>query len=295
MTAAAGRPARVVDAHVHLWDPARTDWYPYLARPQQVTGGSGGGDPARMGRRFDVATYQAEAAGWQVEKLVNVAAATGRHSVDETLELDRAADQTGHPDAIVGGLPPTDTVDEAVELLDRQMAASRFRGVRPMGAMERPVPDPAVLRALAERDLVFELMAHPDTLVAAAAQLQGYDDLVVVVEHTGWPRSGDEEERALWRSGIEALASVGPNVVCKLSGLAMPLGSMRAEVLAPWLEQAIEAFGPQRCMFASNFPVDSMFGTFDDLYETFHTVTAGLDDDARAALFAGTAERVYRC
>ena len=290
-----GRPSRVVDAHVHLWDPARRDWYPYLSTGQHGPAPGGAGDPARMNRKFDVAAYQAEAGGWHVEKIVNVAAATGPHSVAETLELDARAEVEGHPDAIVGGLPPTETVDGAVELLDRQMAATRFRGVRPMGPLDRPLPDRAVLEALRDRGLVFELMTHPDQLVAAAEGLAGIDGLTVVVEHTGWPRSDAEEERALWRQGIDALAAVGEQVVCKLSGLAMPLRCMRADAFAPWLEHAIEAFGAERCMFASNFPVDSVYGTFDDLYEAFSAVTSGLEDAARDALFAGTAERVYRC
>ena len=98
-----------------------------------------------------------------------------------------------------------------------------------------------------------------------------------MVEHTGWPRSSSDEERALWRDGIDALAGLGDNVVCKLSGLAMPLESMSVDAFAPWLEYAIEAFGVDRCMFASNFPVDSMYGTFDELYTVFSAVTAGLD------------------
>jgi L-fuconolactonase len=284
-------PTRVVDAHVHLWDPARTDWYPYLSHPQT----QGDGDASRMFRRFDVDMYRSEAARWNVEKFINVAAATGRHSIEETVELDTNAAVAGGPDAIIGGLPPTDTVAEAVELLDLQMAASRFRGVRPMGASMGPVPEPGVLDALRERNLLFELMSHPDQLGVAAAQLVGFDDLVVVVEHTGWPRSNSDEERALWRAGIDALADLGDNVVCKLSGLAMPFGSMGVDAFGPWLEYAIEAFGVDRCMFASNFPVDAMYGTFDELYTTFSTVTAGLDDDSRARLFAGNAERVYRC
>jgi predicted TIM-barrel fold metal-dependent hydrolase len=75
----------------------------------------------------------------------------------------------------------------------------------------------------------------------------------------------------------------------------MPLGSMAADALAPWLEHAIEAFGVDRCLFASNFPVDGMHGTFDELYATFAAVTDGLDDAAREKLFASNAERVYRC
>ena len=70
---------------------------------------------------------------------------------------------------------------------------------------------------------------------------------------------------------------------------------MGADALAPWLEYAIEAFGVDRCLFASNFPVDSRYGSFDDLYSAFATVTAGLDGESRLKLFAGNAEAVYRC
>ncbi len=287
----AGSPTRVVDAHVHLWDPARTDWYPYLSGRMQLNMG----DTSGMARKFDIATYLAESAAWNVTKVVNVAAATGLHSVDETIELDQRADRDGHPDALVGGIPPTDTVAEAEALLDRQQQAKRFRGVRPMGAYDGPLPAAGVLDALQERDLLFELMARPDQLRAAADGLASFDGLVVVVEHTGWPRSGTDEEFDLWRAGIDALAALGDRVYCKLSGLAMPLGTMRADAFAPWIEHALDAFGVDRCFFASNFPVDGMHGTFDDLYSTFVALTEGLDDDARDKLFAANAERAYRC
>lgn len=282
-------PTRVVDAHIHLWDPARADWYPYLSHPPEgTTAGSG------MYRRFDLDTYRAESSKWNVEKIVNVAAATGPNSVDETLELDAEATERGGPDAIIGGLPPADSAAEAIAFIDRQMEASRFRGVRPMGGLATALPDPDVLRALQDRDLVFELMTHPDQLLSAAQGLTSFDDLTVVVEHTGWPRNDSDEERGLWQEGMDALAALGGNAVCKLSGLAMPLGSLQPDALRPWLEHAIEAFGADRCLFASNFPVDSAAGSFDELYATFDTITSGLDAASRDALFAGTAERIYR-
>ena len=282
------KPTRVVDAHVHLWDPANKDWYPYLA----PAFGEGGG--AGMYRHFDAATYRAESAAWNVVKFVNVAAATGPNSVEETLELDRTANEQGGPTAIIGGLPPADTVDQSIAMLDRQMQAPRFRGVRPMGPLGSPVPDDAVLAALRDRQLVFELMAHPDQLVDAAVRLEPFGDLTVVVEHTGWPRADTDEERSVWRRGIATLAGLGDHVVCKLSGLSMPFGTMAPGVVRPWLEYALEMFGAARCMFASNFPVDSAAGSFDDLYTTFTTVTGELDAGAREKLFACTAERVYR-
>jgi len=285
------RPVRIVDAHVHLWDPARTDWYPYLSTGQAQLNM---GDVSGMSRRFDVPTYRTETAGWNVTKLVNVAAATGRHSIEETLELDRRADADGHPDAIIGGLTSTDSIAETVADLDRQLAAPRFRGVRPMGAFAGPLPPAEVLHALQERDLVFEVMTHADQLLVAARGLESHGELVVVVEHAGWPRNGSDEERGLWAAGINALAGLGDNVLCKLSGLAMPLRSVSVDALAPWLEHVIDAFGVDRCLFASNFPVDGMHGTFDELYTAYCAITSGLDDEARDKLFAANAERVYR-
>jgi len=209
------RPTRVVDAHVHLWDPARTDWYPYLSHPRAPDTA----DVSRMYRPFDVDTYRTEAAGWNVEKFVNVAAATGGYSIEETLELDEEAPARGGPDAVIGGIPPTDTVAEAVELLDRQMRATRFRGVRPMGRYEGPLPEPGVLRALQERDLVFELMTHPDQLRVAADGLAGFDDLVVVVEHTGRDptRSGRSGARGSthWPSSVPTWCASSPDWRCR--------------------------------------------------------------------------------
>jgi L-fuconolactonase len=283
------RPTRIVDAHIHLWDPARADWYPYLSGGRDV----GLGDVTGMARRFDMATYLEESAGWNVEKWVNVAAATGPHSIEETIEIDRTAETDGHPDAIVGGVTPTSSIAEAEAQIERQLAAPRFRGVRPMGVFDGPLPPAGVLRAVQERDLLFELMAHPDQLLSAARGLAGFDDLVIVVEHAGWPRSDSPQEHAVWREGMAALAGLGERVVCKLSGLAMPLGSMTVDAFRPWVEQSIELFGVDRCMFASNFPVDGMHGSLDELWSTYTELTAGFDGADRDQLFAGTAERVY--
>jgi L-fuconolactonase len=292
---------RVVDAHIHLWDPANTEWYPYLSGQRDV--GVGGLD--RWARYFDQDTYFAEAAGWNVEKFVHVAAATD--FVAETLQRDADADVTGHPDAIIGGLTIWGPVDTCIEQLESQRAAGRFRGVRPMAGMQalpppphgskpRVVAEPAVLDALTEWDLIFEVMAHPDQLVEAARDLEAWGgELTVVVEHAGWPHSDSAEEFSLWQDGMAALAHVGPHVHCKLSGLAMPFGTMQPEVFRPWIEYCLETFGTERCFFGSNFPPDGRGGTFDELYTAFDTLTTGLDQANRDRLFATNAERLYRC
>ena len=253
-----------------------------------------GDDVSGMARRFDVAAHRTESAGWNVEKLVNVAAATGEHSIEETIELDQRGEADGQPAAIVGGITPTDSLTETEAQLDRQMTATRFRGVRPMGVFDGPLPPASTLAALQERGLLFELMAHADQLEGAARDLEAFDGLSVVVEHTGWPRTDTAEEQATWRAGMAALAGLGQRVTCKLSGLSMPLGSMSAAAFEPWVAGAIEAFGVERCMVASNFPVDGMHGTLDQLWGTYAELTEGFDDADRDHLFAGTAECVYR-
>ncbi len=189
---------------------------------------------------------------------------------------------------------PRDPIADTERLLDEQMTSPRFRGIRPMGG-GMGAPPPEVLRALAERDLVFELMSRPDELESSAAALADFGDLTIVVEHAGWPRSDEPDEFALWKRGITALAALGDNVHCKVSGLAMPLHSMSATALRPWIEHCLTSFGVDRCMFASNFPVDAMHGTFDELYSGFSEVTADLDAESRDKLFAANAERLYRC
>jgi L-fuconolactonase len=296
----AAKVERVVDAHMHMWDPANTEWYPYLSGLRDV----GVGDLDRWARFYDQKTYRSESANWPVVKFVHVAAASDFEA--ETIEKDAEAQATGHPDAIIGGLTIWGPVGECIDQLDRQMNSGRFRGVRPMGGTEPPppghggkpavVPVPDVLSALAERNLIFEIMTHPDQLTEAAQGLAAWDgELSVVVEHMGWPHSDTEEERRLWKAGMAALAEVGPHVHCKLSGLAMPLGTMDPEVFRPWIDSSLETFGVDRCFFASNFPPDGRGGSFDELYTTYDTLTADLDAESRDKLFAANAERLYRC
>lgn len=285
------RPTRVVDAHVHLWDPARTDWYPYLAGAMELDMG----DTSGMNRRFDASIHAAESAGWNVTGLVHVAAAVGEHSIDETLALDAAARSADGPPlvAVVGGITERDTPAETIGQLERQSAASRFRGVRPMGQPASPVPHVEVLRALAERDLVFDLMARPHQLEEAARALAEVPGLTVVVEHAGWPRADTDDEHRLWRRGIDRLAALGDRVSCKISGLAMPLGTTEPGPFRRWVGGALEVFGPDRCFFASNFPVDGMHGTLDELLTTYADLATELAPDHVDALFATNAERIY--
>jgi L-fuconolactonase len=133
-----------------------------------------------------------------------------------------------------------------------------------------------------------------------------------VLDHVGTPLgrasyAGRLEERfGVWRENIRELAR-SPNVVVKLGGLAMAFcnfpsflaeprapSEQLAREWAPYIEACIGAFGPERCMFESNFPVDMGSCTYAALWNAFKRIAAGYTAEEKAALFSGTATKVYR-
>ena len=111
----------------------------------------------------------------------------------------------------------------------------------------------------------------------------------------GWPLSVEADHFKAWQDGMTILAGLGERIHCKLSGLVMTVNDMSVGALRPWIERSIEIFGVDRCFFASNFPVDGLYGSFDQLYGAYDEITTGLSQQERNQLFATNAERVYRC
>lgn len=221
--------------------------------------------------------------------------------------------------------------DRARDVLERQIAAGngRFRGVRNSASSD---PDPGVLgplvgrkpglyrdsafrlgfKALAPLGLSFDAWLLEPQLPDVIELARAFPDTQIVLDHVGTPlgiasyRGKLPERFAIWRDNIRALAR-SKNVTVKLGGLAMAfcnfpsfLSEPRApsEQLArewkPYIETCIEAFGADRCMFESNFPVDMGACTYAVLWNAFKRVATRYSDDEKAALFHGTAARVYK-
>ena len=124
--------SRVVDAHIHLWDPANSTWYPYLSHPPDDSEG----DPSRMFRPFDVATYRSESAHWNVEKFVNVAAATGREEIHDYLRSLGASAIVARSELEVPGRPlGAERWAGAVDSVGGQTLASVLAQIRYRGAV----------------------------------------------------------------------------------------------------------------------------------------------------------------
>lgn len=210
-----------------------------------------------------------------------------------------------------------------------EAADGRFRGIRHSGARaedptlpeSRYEPPPGLYRgddfvagarALAERGLSFEAWQYHHQLDDVAALAAAVPELTIIVNHLGGPL-GIGRFAGRWdevhdevRRGLEPLAG-NDNVVVKLGGVGMtrygtgwenrerpPSSDEVADRWGDLIGWTIDTFGPARCMFESNYPVDGETTSYTVLWNAFKKLTSDLAPEARADLFAGTARRVYR-
>ncbi|HEY2478609.1 MAG TPA: amidohydrolase family protein [Solirubrobacterales bacterium] len=284
----------IVDAHVHLWQPSARPWYPAMQDPEAAKAFAALGDVTRMARDFLAPQLREETTAVELLGLVHVSATSApRVHLEELPWVDGVLDEIGLPAATIGALEPDQSRAAMEADLEAQSQSPRFRGIRILTGLD-PAGGSAtdVCAALDERDLVFDLVVHPASAAGFAALLETWPDLHVVLEHAGWPTAVDADGLAEWRAGIDRLAAL-PNVDCKVSGLGMATHSLEAEALRPWIEGCLEAFGPGRCMFGGNFPVDGMYGDYATLLDSVLAAVAGLDDAQRRAFFVDNARRAY--
>jgi predicted TIM-barrel fold metal-dependent hydrolase len=278
----------LVDAHHHLWD-ADLHRYPLLDRPG-----------SRIVRRYLVDDLLADAAGWQLVKSVHLQGEIARDlAVQETVWLQGLADQRSFPQAIVAYAPLHDPhVDQ---VLAQHAQHANVRGIRQIlnpDECERPdYLTTAQWRAgyaqLERFNLSFDLQAMPDQMHDAAEVAAAHPRTPMVINHTGMPRDQSADGAERWRRGLREMAAQ-PHVSIKISGFGMFDAEWTVERIKPFVREAIEIFGTERAMFASNFPVDRLWGSYNKVFAAFDTLTSDLSEIERTRLFQTNAERIYR-
>ena len=286
-----------IDTHHHLWELRRFR-YDWLVEP-----GSPGhnamlgdyqlirstiGNPWRFFKEF----Y-----GANVVKSVHVEAAyAGPDPLEETIWLEEVGRAFGFPHALVVFC---DIEAEGAEAkLDQHLERSdRVRGVR---LREHPDhPDTAAFKAgyaaLGRRGLSYELNASPGKILSGREVAIANPDVPVILGHAGFPLRRDHEYFKQWQSEISSLSEV-EHVVCKVSGLAMVDHMWTVDSIRPWVLDCIDAFGPSRIMFATNWPVDALYATYLEQTDAYRTIiaTAGFSRGEQEAMLYRNAQRVYR-
>jgi predicted TIM-barrel fold metal-dependent hydrolase len=146
---------------------------------------------------------------------------------------------------------------------------------------------------LAHYGLGFDYMGFSNHMKPMAELALRNPGITIYVEHTGMPYDHTPEGVALWREGMRALAGA-PNVTCKISGLGNTVPKWTEASIRPYVLEAIDIFGVDRCMFASNFPTDKAFSTMRAIWEAFFSMTKEFTPEERDKLFAANAIRHYR-
>jgi predicted TIM-barrel fold metal-dependent hydrolase len=293
----------IIDAHQHFWDLDRNR-HPWLQDTPPIAFRYG--DTTALRRNYLPEDFRRDCAGHRVLKTVYVEAEWDpQDPVGETHWVSALAAAHGIPNAIVAQawLDRADVAD----VLAAQAAFALVRGVRhkPRAAASPEAVTPGApgsmgdLRwragyALLERHgLHFELQTPWWHLAEAVELARDFPRTKIVLNHTGLPADRSPQGLAGWAAAIAALAAC-PNVALKISGLGQPGRPWRVADNAPVVRQAIATFGVERCMFASNYPVDGLVASYDTIMGGFKVIVADRPQAERRALFHDNAARIYR-
>ncbi|MFJ5259937.1 amidohydrolase family protein [Streptomyces sp. NPDC088387] len=275
-----------VDAHHHVWDLSvrDQDW---------ITGPA----LAPLRRNFTVADLEPEAHAAGVDRTVLVQTITVPEETPEFLAL---AEEHELIAGVVGwtDLTRPDIADELARLAELP-GGGYLKGIRHQVQGE---PDPEWLlrpdvrrglAAVADAGLVYDLLVQPHQLPAAAKAVADLPGLTFVLDHAGKPpiAAGEPEP---WATSLRTLAA-RPNTVCKLSGLVTEADPRTWTVadLRPYTDVVLDAFGPDRLMFGSDWPVCVLAASYGEVVTATDELTADLSRDERTLVFETTATRTY--
>ena len=283
----------LVDTHVHFWDHRVDGLYwryldPGFDHPR-LKGMQGLDAP-----RFTGVELRAQAGEHAPARIVHVQSCVEAAPGLETAWLQSMADEHGYPDAIVAQAHPAEADISAV--IEANSGHRLLRGVRDMLSPATIDTDAFAtgFDLLADAELSLEVLVPYSRFDAVCVLADRRPDATVILGHAGQPERRDRDYYAEWSRGIDKVAT-RPNIVVKISALASgadPDWSVNS--IRPWVLHCIEAFGPERAMFGTNWPIDRLFGSYAALVEAYLEIISALTAAERRALLTATATRVYR-
>ena len=293
----------IVDAHQHFWNLDR-NYYPWLCDSDPIPFRYG--DYSALRQNYLPPDYRRDSAGFRVVKTVHMEAEWDRADpVAETRWIETVHRDHGLPTACIGHAA-LDRADVA-EILAGHAQSPLMRGVRhkpaaandprearrgARGSMDDPRWRAGYAR-LQRHDLSYDVQTPWWHLDAAAELATDFPHTPIIINHTGLPVDRSAEGLAGWRRALET-ASAQPNIAIKISGLGRRGQPWTVGANAPIIRDTIGIFGVDRCMFASNYPVDRLAGQFDTIYRGFFAAVADRPRNEQLKLFHDNALRIYR-
>ena len=291
---------RIVDAHHHIWRQRDLPWLMGPMQPRIF----GPYEPIRRDYAIEECLGDIEGSGVAQSIYVQANWAPAQ-AVDEVAWVQAEADRAGYPHAIVGYADLRDPDVGAV--LEAQSRYPLLRGIRMQlhwheNEQYRFAEGPAVMNdaalrrgvgLLAKHGLVFELQVFSAQMADGAAFAAEFPDVPMVLAHCGMPEDLTPGGWQAWREGMERLAAV-PSVSVKLSGLGTFIHRVDQAHIERTVRETVALFGPERCLWGSNFPIEKLWTDYASLIDAYRNVLAYLSEADRAQIFAGTARRLYR-
>ena len=296
----------IVDAHHHLWDLENEKTkYSWLMVSE---GEAFFGDYAAIRKSYLLDDYLNDAKNQNLIKSVHVQAEHDDDKpINETAWLQSLADNHSSklPNAIVAFADFSK--DNIVEILDGHQEYKNTRGIRQILSFNKEEPKYSHasedfmknttwvenFKNIRNRNLSFDIQIYKHQMKDAADLANKYDDVLFILNHTGEPCYQTEEYIQSWEENMKKLAKC-ENVAAKISGLGMFDPQWTIDSTRIFVEKTIQIFGIDRCMFASNFPVDKIFNTFDNYWESFKEITKNYSENDKKLLFSSNAEKFYR-
>ena len=297
---------KIVDAHHHLWDLNNKDTkYSWL----MVTEGEAFfGDYAAIRKNYLLEDYIEDSKNQNIIKSVHVQAEHDDDKpVNETAWLQKLADTHSSklPNAIVAFADFSK--NNVSEILDAHQEYKNTRGIRQILSYNKNEPKYSHatedfmknstwvenFKYIRNRNLSFDIQIYKHQMEDAVNLANKYNDVLFILNHTGEPCYQSKEYIESWEENMKKLAKC-ENVVAKISGLGMFDPEWTIDSTRIFVEKTIQIFGIERCMFASNFPVDKIFNSFDTYWNSFKEITKNYSENDKQLLFSSNAEKYYR-
>ena len=288
-----------VDAHVHFWD-LDTIQHPWLMPPFSSDGLMGSVEA--IASNYGPQEYTRDAAAWTIAGTVHVdAGAAADQAIEETRWLDSLRGSYGAPTAIIAFAELNDPGLDST--LSAHSEFDAVRGIRQIVNYHNDPyrsypPDDITLsdewqtgfRKLAKFGLSFDLQAYPSQFRNLAPLIAANDDIPVMINHAGMPFHDEKEE---WRIGMSLLAEL-PHCSVKISGFGITDHDWREDSIRPYVLETIDTFGPDRVMFASDFPTDKLYADFDRCLTAYASIISDFSDDEKRGMWGLNANHLYR-
>jgi predicted TIM-barrel fold metal-dependent hydrolase len=290
----------IIDAHHHIWRRRDLPWLDGPMQPRIF------GPYEAIRRDYLIDEYLADLAGTGVTQSVYVQCNWAKERFeDEVAYVQKTADETGFPQAIVGYADFL--ANDVRPQLDRLTKYPAMRGLR-MQLQWHQNPqyqfasgpdlarDPMLQKnvaQLADYGWTFDLQVFAGQMAGAAELAESAPKVTFILQHAGMLEDLSDKGWAQWRNGMRLLAAQ-PNVVSKLSALGTFIHKNDPAHIGAIVRETIDIFGPERCLFGSNFPVEKLWTGYADLIAAYRSAIEPLGDKVARAAFRDTAARVYR-